>query len=83
MQADPHLVQQLVPLVLTGTEGKGCSPDFKAATFMILVQLASRAALADKLLNRAPLLVPSLASAAEHDRQSVCRSLEAWAVPQT
>ena len=65
MQADPHLVQQLVPLVLTGTEGKGCSPDFKAATFMILVQLASRAALAEKLLNRAS---PGHALACEHCR---------------
>ena len=54
VQADARLVQQLVPLVLKGTEGKGCSPDFKAASFMILVQLASRAVLADKLLERAP-----------------------------
>ena len=50
-------MQQLVPLVLKGTEGKGCSPDFKAAAFMILVQLASRAVLADKLLECASWLL--------------------------
>ena len=50
-------MQQLVPLVLKGTEGKSCSPDFKAAAFMILVQLASRAVLADKLLECASWLL--------------------------
>ena len=54
VQADSKTVQQLVPLVLKATASDNISADFQAAGFMILVQLASKAVLADKLLECAP-----------------------------